>query len=306
MTKYYGIIYMCTNQVNQKRYIGKTIQPLKNRMTQHKSKSLNLSLTSHYFYNGIRKYGWDNFVWEIIDYAESEQDIIGKEKRHIKEKDTFYKNNKGYNMTLGGEGTIGFGIINEDTAYEIKVLLRDTSLTMAKIGTMFGVSLFIVDSIYRGVSWSYVEVEGFSPCMKRSKENREWDNLRLTDETVKEVKKLLRDGIKVNVIAKKFDTSEILISQINMGRIWRHIEVDGFFYSDGRKYGHEHVNAILSEDDVIIIKKLIMEGGISLTEIAAMYNVNKTTISRISKGKTYVNTEVEGFVNQDRNSKGWI
>lgn len=303
MGNYFGIIYMCTNLINGKKYIGKTVQPFNNRIAQHKYKSEKCENTN-ILYNAIRKYGWENFKWEIIDCAYNDEELSNKETEYIKRYNTFYKSNKGYNMTLGGEGTVGYGNINEDIAYQIKELLRDTSLPMSKIGKMFGIKKEIVESIYYGNSWIHVEVERFQPRMNRNRENRDWDCIKLKDKNVVKIKEMLRDGYRIREIADIFNVSETLISHINVGKVWRHIEVNGFKYSKGRKSGYEHANSSLKEDDVYKIKKMIMENKITLTEIAKMYGVNKTTISRIAKGETYKNVVVKGFEPQKRNSNG--
>jgi group I intron endonuclease len=59
------------------------------------------------FYNAIRKYGWDNFIWTLV--YQSKEDVEVKdshtlnimEPHFIKENDTLIN---GYNMTPGGEG----------------------------------------------------------------------------------------------------------------------------------------------------------------------------------------------------------
>jgi group I intron endonuclease len=50
------------------------------------------------------KYGIENIVFEIIDLADSYEELCEKEKYYIELYDSF---NNGYNCTLGGEGTLG-------------------------------------------------------------------------------------------------------------------------------------------------------------------------------------------------------
>lgn len=55
-----------------------------------------------YFWNAIKKYGWDNFKHEIIFYELSREDACEKEREYIKK----YRSNNpkyGYNLTSGGD-----------------------------------------------------------------------------------------------------------------------------------------------------------------------------------------------------------
>lgn len=57
-----------------------------------------------YFYRAIRKYGWENFSWEVIeDNIATEEELNEKEKYYIQKYDCFDNKEKGYNTTSGGE-----------------------------------------------------------------------------------------------------------------------------------------------------------------------------------------------------------
>ena len=77
-------IYRITNTINNKMYIGQTIQKNhKMRWYQHcadarKGKDSHLC-------NSMRKYGVENFVWEIIDVAETLDDLNIKEEHWLKQ-----------------------------------------------------------------------------------------------------------------------------------------------------------------------------------------------------------------------------
>lgn len=107
MKKY--VIYRATNTVNNKVYIGfDSAWP--RRKAQHKHNVLYGAETSNAFYNAIRKHGWENFVWEVIYESEDgEHTLEVMENQFIIENNSYLyaENSNGYNMTLGGEGTIG-------------------------------------------------------------------------------------------------------------------------------------------------------------------------------------------------------
>lgn len=93
-----SVIYMATNTINGKSYIGFDSN-WPNRMKRHKN--IAKRGAGQYFHKAITKYGWDNFVWEILLYNATFED----ETRLIKEHGTFIN---GYNLTEGGDGVCGY------------------------------------------------------------------------------------------------------------------------------------------------------------------------------------------------------
>lgn len=109
----YGIIYKITNLVNNKIYIGQTIQGFNKRYSS-KGKDIERvynhyksSKAKDYFYNehllkSIEKYGLSNFsVSNIFDIAFSKEELDIKEKLWISIYDSTNQN-KGYNVAKGG------------------------------------------------------------------------------------------------------------------------------------------------------------------------------------------------------------
>ena len=95
------IIYKATNKVNNKVYIGQTKHSLETRKNRHLQ--LAKKGVKTHFYEAIRKYGEDNFEWEIICSA--------KDKKTLNELETYYitKYNSiknGYNMVDGGDNNV--------------------------------------------------------------------------------------------------------------------------------------------------------------------------------------------------------
>jgi len=98
-----GIIYKVTNKINDKVYIGQTIHSLHERKIKHISLS-NSNNVKTYFHRALKKYGEMNFTWEIIEYCDSKEELDEMEFHYIKQYNSYIH---GYNMTFGGEGTIG-------------------------------------------------------------------------------------------------------------------------------------------------------------------------------------------------------
>lgn len=97
-----AIIYIVTNSVNNKVYIGKTIKTLKQRQRSHNA-AVKRGVKTH-FYDAIRKYGENVFEWdvleEILDDQASDAEIFWI--AYFK-----YIGVDLYNHTIGGEGVVG-------------------------------------------------------------------------------------------------------------------------------------------------------------------------------------------------------
>lgn len=115
-----GIIYKATSP-SGKKYYGKTTRSLKKRIWEHYRRKVNWS-----FPNALRKYGPDNFNWEIIETYTFE--TINELNKKLSEREIYWvsldKTNNpkiGYNMTIGGDGTSGHHyVFTEDHIQKLK------------------------------------------------------------------------------------------------------------------------------------------------------------------------------------------
>lgn len=105
-----GYIYKITNTVNNKIYIGKTVNTIEYRWHQHICEATNKKNTKILLHKAINKYGHDKFTIEIIEQCDNKL-LDEKEKLYINLYDSFYTKGKGYNMTQGGDGSC---IYNDD------------------------------------------------------------------------------------------------------------------------------------------------------------------------------------------------
>lgn len=97
-----GIIYCAINSVNGKAYIGKSVYGLAKRRSNHES-ACDRGVKYH-LYRAMRKYGKHVFSWRVLDEAPDDE-LAELEMVYI---DMFGTYRDGYNMTMGGEGTVGF------------------------------------------------------------------------------------------------------------------------------------------------------------------------------------------------------
>ena len=96
------IVYLVTNTINGKIYVGKTIGSLDLRWKRHCNAAKRPKPPMH-LSCAIRKYGPDAFRVEQIATAESEAELNGLERKYIQEYQS-HLSRIGYNHTLGGDG----------------------------------------------------------------------------------------------------------------------------------------------------------------------------------------------------------
>ena len=115
-------IYKIENLVNGKKYIGQTVKTFNERynfkgkgiervlayleMRERKRDTYPIKLyTNNHLLSAIRKYGVENFTVEIIDTAETIEELNEKEKLWISHYEAY---TCGYNKCFGGENTKGW------------------------------------------------------------------------------------------------------------------------------------------------------------------------------------------------------
>ena len=99
------IIYKATNIINDMCYIGQTVCSINKRLKEHKHSSKH---SQNYLYRAIRKYRWDNFIWEVIDDTCQTKDELDEMEYHYIKQYHSHVSKYGYNLTWGGEGSYGY------------------------------------------------------------------------------------------------------------------------------------------------------------------------------------------------------
>lgn len=90
------IVYKYTSKTSGKCYIGQTCNTMEQRANHGRG-----YVTCPHFYAAIQKYGWDDFVGEILKEVETQDEANKWEKYYI----TFYHSSDpeyGYNIHGGG------------------------------------------------------------------------------------------------------------------------------------------------------------------------------------------------------------
>lgn len=90
------LIYLITNMINGKQYVGQTTKSLEQRIKNHRNA---MHTKDTHIYRAMRKYGWDNFEFRVLTYAMDQQMLNDLEEYYIRKYDTI---KHGYNMAKGG------------------------------------------------------------------------------------------------------------------------------------------------------------------------------------------------------------
>jgi group I intron endonuclease len=119
-----GFIYLVTNRVNGKQYVGQTVHSIAGRFNCH------IKRTGRPLGKAIQKYGVENFSIRVIDTAVSRSWLDRKEQTWIE----FYHSQapKGYNLSLGGYSSHGFKM-SEEAKAKIASALKGRKLSESHI-----------------------------------------------------------------------------------------------------------------------------------------------------------------------------
>ena len=98
-----GYIYVIVNNINDKKYVGKTTLDIQKRFKQHCNEYKRDRCKNRPLYKAMLKYGIENFSVDLLKVCNIE-DLSKYESYYINELNTYGHN--GYNATKGGDGTV--------------------------------------------------------------------------------------------------------------------------------------------------------------------------------------------------------
>lgn len=109
---YMAYIYKIINDINDKVYVGKTVQTQEERFSEHIRAAKKNEVKNRPLYYAIRKYGIEHFSIQQIEEC-SVNEVNEREIYWIEKQDSY---NSGYNATKGGEGKFKY---NYDLIYSL-------------------------------------------------------------------------------------------------------------------------------------------------------------------------------------------
>ena len=143
-------IYKITNNITNKAYIGQSTNITK-RWQRHQKDCYDCNSSSYDYplYRSIRKYGLDNFTFEVLEIC-SEDMLDEREIYWISYFNTYID---GYNQTLGGQNTTYQKITPVSLQQITDYLQTNPFITHKELADRFGVSVEMIQGINTGRYW---------------------------------------------------------------------------------------------------------------------------------------------------------
>jgi group I intron endonuclease len=101
-----NVVYCFRNKITGKVYIGKTVKSMRTRWKTHHWHAFSNNSPA-FFHRALRKYGEEAFELSILATATTNDELCRLEKKYIQELQADNADT-GYNLTSGGEGSIGY------------------------------------------------------------------------------------------------------------------------------------------------------------------------------------------------------
>ena len=197
-----GYIYVITNKINGKVYIGLTTTTLMHRWNGHKTSARKAQRGEKRYplYNAMAKYGIENFKIEQIDESDNFVQLGKLERKYIKEYNSADRD-FGYNITRGGESNQLDANprtrLTVDDVKKIRKIYNECKLGPQECWKLYSdrISFSAFEKIYEGNTWKSVMPEVYSLENKKAHKQMTANpgekngNAILTNDEVMEIRK---------------------------------------------------------------------------------------------------------------------
>lgn len=272
-------IYKFTNKINGKTYIGQT-NNIEQRKRGHKSTAYNNKAHDYHnaFHNAIRKYGWENFDFEILEEVD---DSFGRE--YLNQREIFFISyydslvgHNGYNIKEGGNGNMPEPKTFEERVACSKVFTLDEIVDIQKM-LCEGYALFEIREKYPRLTRSFLS--NINIGLNFYNENLTYplgkNRTRFSKSQQDDIIQKIKQNVSYSQIQKEYDLSPGYISMINSGQRWhRKNESYPLVLKDCAdiNFGKQSKHDLLFTD-------------LSTRELAKKYNKSKATFTAINVGR---------------------
>lgn len=278
-------IYKYTNKITGKHYIGQT-NNLQKRFNGHKSEAFNPNASGYNlpFHIAIRKYGIDNFSYDVLEEiadGESQEFINNREIYFIGYYHSLTTEN-GYNLTIGGDGCPKPPLTYKEKLQKSKLftgqeiqdiqrrLINDEeyddieAIYAPKLKRTFLVNINTGNNFYN---------PDFNYPLKKNARSK------FSQKEIRAIKERIKSGEKYATIQTDYGIkSASFLSLINTGK---------YFYDDADVYPLCSKTGSKPSGWVAAIKKDLETTTLSFQELAKKHSISENTIYRINEGLSY-------------------
>lgn len=198
----FGKIYLITNDINSKVYVGQTIQTLNKRFNGHCCYSKSDRSTNMYIKKAIHKYGRDKFHITLLE--ECPINLLNEREKYWI---SFYNSyNEGYNLTKGGQDSNYFNLHRLEDTIDIKkfeqYILEFKPLAI-EVAKHFGISKCSVYNLIKRIGNPNLVLNSYNPRKGKTVE----------DIDKNELIQLYNDGWSILDLVKKYKIVKSKISK---------------------------------------------------------------------------------------------
>ena len=198
----FGKIYLITNDINSKVYVGQTIQTLNKRFNGHCCYSKSDRSINMYIKRAIHKYGRDKFHIQLIE--ECPVNILDEREKYWI---NFYNSyNTGYNLTLGGQDSNYFNINKLENIIDIKKFeqyILEFKPLVSEVANHFGISKCSVYNLIKRINNPNLILNSYNPRKGKT----------IEDIDKEELINLYKEGWSILDLVKKYHIRKNKISK---------------------------------------------------------------------------------------------
>lgn len=196
-----GKIYLISNDVNNKVYVGQTIQTLKKRFNGHCCYSKSDRSDNMMIKRAIHKYGKDKFHISLIEECSIDK-LNEREVYWIAYYNSYYK---GYNLTKGGQSSNYASLHRLEDTIDIKKFseyIKEFHPLVTEVTSHFGISKSSVYNLIERLNDPSLILNSYNPRKAKSIDNIDKE----------ELKRLYLEGWSILDLVKKYHIRKSKIS----------------------------------------------------------------------------------------------
>lgn len=279
-------IYKYTNKTTGKHYIGQT-NNLQKRFNGHKSEAFNPNAPGYNlpFHCAIRKYGMDNFSYDVLEEiadGESQEYINQREIYFIGFYHSLVSENGGYNLTIGGEGCPKPALTYEEKLQQSRLFtgaeIQDIQQRLINdeeyddIEAIYAPKLKRTFLVNINTGANFFNPEFDYPLKKHAKS-------KFSQREIRAIKDRIKSGEKYETIQQDYGIKSAgFLSMINTGK---------YFFDVSDTYPLCSKTGSRPTGWVAKIKKDLETTDLTLEELSKKHSINSNCIYRINQGLSY-------------------